>query len=218
MAIKKKKSTARPKPKAKPKLQAKAKAKPVAKATPKAKPKAKPAPMRTPKPMSEAEMMAQRQAAMTPSAGHARLMPMVGTWRAKTTFTMAPGAPPQIHGGTSVHRLVLGGRYLEQIYKGMAMGMPFEGIGYTGYDNVQKRYVGTWMDTMGTGLMTSASVGTPTDERIDCVAEAVEPSGQKRIFETIVRIHNHGRHSYEMWTMGPTGKKHRTMIVEYERA
>lgn len=199
-----KKKAVRPQAKAKPKVQPKA--------------KAKPAPKPRAKAMSEAEMMAQWQAAMSPSAGHARLMPMVGTWRAKTTFTMAPGAPEQVHGGTSVHRMVLGGRYLEQIYKGMAMGMPFEGIGYTGYDNVQKRYVGTWMDTMGTGLMNSVSVGKPTDERIDCVAEAIEPSGEKRTFETIVRIQNHGRHSYEMWTTGPTGKKHRTMIVEYERA
>ncbi len=202
MAVKKK--AARPKATTKPKVKAKTKAKATTKPTPKA--------------MSEAAMMAQWQAAMSPSAGHARLMPMVGTWRATTTLTMAPGAPPQVHGGTSVHRLVLGGRYLEQIYKGMAMGMPFEGIGYTGYDNVQKRYVGTWMDTFGTGLMTSLGVGNPTDERIDCVAEAIEPSGQKRVFETIVRIQNHGRHSYEMWTKGPTGKKHRTMIVEYERA
>jgi hypothetical protein len=208
MAVKKKAS--RPKAKATPKTAAKPK--------PKAKPAAKAAPKRAPKAMSEAEMMAQWQAAATPSAGHARLMPMVGTWKATTTFTMSPDQPPQVHGGTSVHRLVLGGRYLEQIYKGTAMGMPFEGIGYTGYDNVQKRYVGIWLDTFGTGLMTSAGKGNPTDERIDCVAEAIEPSGQKRVFETIVRIRNHGAHSYEMWTNGPNGKKYRTMIVEYERA
>ena len=131
---------------------------------------------------------------------------------------MAPGAPDEVSKATSVHRMVLGGRYLEQVYKGTSMGMPFEGIGYTGYDNVQQRYVGTWMDTFGTGVMTFLGVAKPTDERIDTVAEGIEPSGQKRIFENIVRIHNHGRHSYEMWTTGPTGKKHRTMIVEYERA
>jgi len=210
MAVKKK--AARPKARTKPKVQTKTKAKTATKPKPKA------TANRAPKAMSEEAMMAQWQAAMSPSAGHARLMPMVGTWRTTTTFTMAPGAPPQVHGGTAVHRLVLGGRYLEQIYKGMAMGMPFEGIGYTGYDNVQKRYVGTWMDTFGTGLMNSVGVGNPTDERIDCVAEAIEPSGQKRVFETIVRIRNHGHHSYEMWTKGPTGKKHRTMIVEYDRA
>ena len=188
-------------------------------ARPKSKPRAgsDPAGKRRPAAMSEEAMMAQWQAAMTPGAGHARLMPMVGTWRATTTFTMAPGAAPQVHGGTSIHRFVLGGRYLEQIYKGMAMGMPFEGIGYTGYDNVQKRYVGTWMDTFGTGLMSSIGVGRPTDEKIEFVSEAIEPSGKKKIFDSIIRIRDHSRHSYEMWTKGPTGKSYRVMIVEYQR-
>ena len=203
---------------ARPKAKAKAKARPKAKTQPKPKTKAKPAKKSAPQAMSEEAMMAQWQAAMTPSAGHARLMSMVGTWRATTTFTMAPGDAPQVHGGTSVHRLVLGGRYLEQVYKGTAMGMPFEGIGYTGYDNVQKRYVGSWMDTMGTGVMHSLGVGRPTDERIDFASEAIEPSGKKREFESIIRIRDHEHHSYEMWTTDPGGKKFRTMIVEYERA
>ena len=168
--------------------------------------------------MSEQETMAQWQAAMTPSAGHALLMPMVGSWRATTTFTMAPGAPPQVSEGTSVHRLVLGGRYLEQVYKGTSMGMPFEGIGFTGYDNVQQRYVGTWMDTMGTGVMHSTGVGRPTDERIDFVCEAIEPSGQKKVFDASVRVRGHANHSYEMWTKGADGKRYRVMLVEYERA
>lgn len=202
MAVKKKKATP---PKAKPKAKTMVK------------PKAKAAATRAPKAMSEEAMMAQWKAASTPSAAHARLTPMVGTWRAKTTFTMAPGGPSEVHGGTSVHRFVLGGRYLEQVYKGLSMGMPFEGIGYTGYDNVQKKYVGTWMDTFGTGLMSSVGVGNPTDERIDAVAEAIEPSGNKKTFETIIRIRDHGHHSYEMWTKGPDGKKYRVMLVEYER-
>ncbi len=214
MAVKKKpakaKSSAKPKPK--PKLKPSPK--------PSAKPSAKPAAAKkTPaKAPSREEMMAQWQAAAAPSAGHARLMPMVGTWRAKTTFTMNPGDAPQTHDGSSVNRLVLGGRYLEQHYKGTSMGMPFEGIGYTGYDNVQKRYVGTWMDTFGTGLMTSAGVGTPTDQTIEFVCEAVEPSGQKKVFDATVRILDREHHTYEMWTKGPDGKKYRVMIIEYERA
>jgi hypothetical protein len=211
MAAKKKAARPKAKSKAKPKAAPKAAAKPKAKAKPKSA-------ERRPKAMSEQEMMAQWQAAMTPSAGHARLMPMVGTWRATTTFTMAPGAPAQVSTGTSVHRLVLGGRHLEQNYKGTSMGMPFEGMGFTGYDNVQKRYVGTWMDTFGTGVMNSVSVGRPTDERIDFVCEAIEPSGQKKVFDAIIRVRDHAHHSYEMWTKGPDGKSYRVMLVEYERA
>jgi hypothetical protein len=209
MAVKKKKA-ARPK--------AKAVSKPKAKPKPKAKAKVTAAPKRKSAAPSEEEMMAQWQAAMTPAEGHARLMSMVGTWKAKTTFTMAPGGPTQTHEGSSVHRLVLGGRYLEQIYKGMAMGMPFEGIGYTGYDNAQKRYVGTWMDTFGTGLMNSVGVGRPTDEKMEFTAEAIEPSGKKKVFDAIVRVQNHEHHSYEMWSKGPNGKSYRVMLVEYERA
>jgi hypothetical protein len=203
-----KKKAARPKPKA------------VAKAKPKPKAQAKPKTAAKPRqsPMSQEAMMALWQAAATPGPGHARLMPMVGTWRTTTTFTMAPGAPPQVSGGTSVHRFVLGSRYLEQIYKGTAMSMPFEGIGFTGYDNVQKRYVGAWMDTFGTGLMTSVGVGSPKDDRIDMLAEAFEPSGKKKVFDTIIRIRDHAHHSYEMWTKDDNGKKYRAMIVEYERA
>ena len=161
--------------------------------------------------------MALWQKSMTPSASHARLTPMVGTWKAKTTFVMEPGAPPQVSDGTSVHRLVLGGRFLEQVYKGTSMGMPFEGIGFTGYDNVRQRYVGAWMDSFGTGVMTSVGVGKPTDERIDSVAEAIDPTGNKIVFDTMFRIKNHEHHSFEMWTKSPDGKKYRVMLIEYER-
>jgi hypothetical protein len=207
MAVKKK--AARPKAKTKPKAAPKAKAKVAAKAA---------APKRKPAATSEEAMMAQWQQVMTPSAGHARLMPMVGSWKATTTITMAPGAPEEVSTGTSVHRLVLGGRFIEQTYKGTTMGMPFEGIGYTGYDNAQQRYVGTWMDTFGTGVMRALGVGRPTDEKIDFVAETIEPSGNKRVFDTTIRIRHHGHHSYEMWTKGPNGKPYRMMLIEYERA
>ena len=33
------------------------------------------------------------------------------------------------------------------------MGMPFEGMSTTAYDNVSKEYVSTWIDNMGSGIM-----------------------------------------------------------------
>ena len=32
------------------------------------------------------------------------------------------------------------------------MGQPFSGVGIDGYDNLRKKYVTTWIDTMGTGI------------------------------------------------------------------
>ncbi len=163
-------------------------------------------------------MMAAWQKAMTPSDGHRRLEPMVGTFKAKTTLVMSPGAPPAVSDGTSVHRWALGGRYVEQRYTGTSMGMPFEGLGYTGYDNIQKKYVGTWMDSFGTGVMSSVSVGKPKPDAIDFEAESFCPTGEKMKFTAKLQIQDRNRHSYEMWTKAPNGRRYRMMIVEYTRA
>lgn len=185
--------------------------------------KAKPATKSTkkkaaPKPIDQEAMMAAWQKAMSPSEGHRRLEPLVGVWRTRTTFVMDPGAAPSVSEGSSEHRWVLGGRYLEQVYKGASMGMPFEGIGYTGYDNTQGKYVGTWMDSFGTGLMNSVGTGRPKDGALDFHAESRDPSGKVVGFECNLRIQDHDHNTYEMWTKAPNGRLYRVMLVEYTRS
>src|SRR5262245_14117777 len=154
---------------------------------------------------------------MTPGPGHARFEPMVGTWIAKTTMVMGPGAPAAVSEGVSDQRLILGGRYLEQHYRGSAMGMPFEGRGYTAYDNARKRYVGTWMDSFGTGMMHSSGKGKPSDKRIDFEAESHDPSGKKMKIDCNHKLQDRDNHTSEEWTKRPGGKRFRTMLIEYSR-
>jgi hypothetical protein len=172
---------------------------------------------KAPREIDQAAMMAAWQKAMTPSEGHKRLEPMVGSWATKTTFTMCPGEPADVSTGRSEHRWVLGGRYLEQRYTGTSMGMPFEGLGFTGYDNIQRKYVGTWMDSFGTGFMNSVGVGRAKGDSLQFDAEAVDPSGQTVRFRCKLQIQDRNRHNYEMWTHAPNGKLYRMMRVEYSR-
>lgn len=171
-----------------------------------------------PKPVDQEAMMAAWQKSMTPAEGHRRLEPMIGSFKARNTFTMAPGAPPDVSEAVSEHRWVLGGRFVEQVYTGTSMGMPFEGIGYTGYDNVQRKYVGMWMDNFGTGMMTSEGVGRPRDNAMDFLAESRDPVGRPIRFECKVRVQDHDHHTYEMWTKAPNGKRFLMMKIEYTRA
>jgi hypothetical protein len=90
---------------------------------------------------------------MTPGEIHKSMAAMDGTWNTETTFWMAEGAPPQTSKGTCENKMILGGRYQHSEFKGDMMGMPFEGIGCTGYDNSKKLYSSTWIDNMGTGIM-----------------------------------------------------------------
>lgn len=180
--------------------------------------KAKRAVRKAAPPMDHEAMMAAWQAAMTPSKGHAALEIFAGSWRTRTTFTMAPGAPPDVSEGTSENSWVLGGRYLRQVFKGSSMGMPFEGLGYTAYDNVQKQYLGFWMDTFGTGFMTSVGVGKPKDGVFKSVAEGFEPSGHVLRFDCVLRVKDRNHHTYEMWTKAPGGRRYCSMRIEYTRA
>ena len=168
--------------------------------------------------MDQEAMMAAFQKAMTPGDGHERLKPFAGSWRTRTTMIMAPGADPEVTEGTSENDWVLGGRYLQQKYHGTAMGMPFEGLGYTGYDNVRGKYVGTWMDTFGTGLMNSIGVGRPTATQMDSEAEVYEPTGKRGVFVCKVKLQDNDHHTFEMWRKAPNGKKFRMMVIEYSRA
>ena len=49
-------------------------------------------------------------------------------------------------------KMLLDGRFLQQEFTGEMMGQPFSGVGINAYDNLRKRYVTTWIDTMGTGI------------------------------------------------------------------
>jgi hypothetical protein len=91
----------------------------------------------------------------TPGDPQKKLEDLAGTWDTETKVWMqGPGSEPNVTKGSSVNSWVLGGRFLRQEYKGEMMGQPFEGIGYTGYDNYNKRYVSFWIDNSTTQMST----------------------------------------------------------------
>ena len=131
---------------------------------------------------------------------------------------MGPGEPPQVSEGSSEHRLVLGGRFLEQVYKGTSMGMPFEGIGYTGYDNYKGKFVGTWMDNMGTMIMTSIGTYSPMNKTFNFTARMDDVVKGKEIeMRDVIRIIDRDNSIAEMFCPGPDGKEFKTMELIYKR-
>ncbi|HXG58605.1 MAG TPA: DUF1579 domain-containing protein [Thermoanaerobaculia bacterium] len=163
-------------------------------------------------------MMAAWLKAATPGAAHKALEPFVGTWEAKATFWALPGADPVTSSGTAEAKWVLDGRFVEQRFSGSFQGMPFTGIGYTGYDNIKKQYVGMWMDSMGTGVM--ISTGKASGEK-SFEFEAVYPdamTGRDMLMKETVRIIDSDRHVFEMWSPAPDGKgMFKSMEIVYTR-
>jgi hypothetical protein len=173
----------------------------------------------------EPKMSAEQQQAMEawmkyamPGPNHKLLEPFVGSWNATTTWWEAPGTPPSVSKGTSENVWVLGGRFVHQTVTAEMMGQPFSGIGYTGYDNFQKRFVGTWMDSMGTMVMISSGSADASGKVLTFTAEMDDVvSGKRMTLREVIRIVDNNKHVFEMWGPDKSGKEFRTMEIVYTR-
>lgn len=165
----------------------------------------------------EMKMMEAYQKAGTPGDAHKALDAMTGTWNTVIRFYQAPGAPPEESTGISENRWILGGRYLEQRFKGSAMGQPFEGIGYTGYDNLRKQYVGTWMDSMSTAVMYTTGTATAPGKWKFAGTMDDPMTGKAQPLEELITVDGPDKHTFVMMSPGPDGKMFRSMEIVYTR-
>ncbi len=167
-------------------------------------------------PMDEKAAMEMMQKAATPGDAHKKLEPVVGTFEAKVKMWMDPSKPPEESTGTSENTWVLGNRFVQMKYEGTMMGQPFSGMGFQGYDNVSKKYVGSWMDTMSTGMMTST--GTMTGNVMKATDTMSDPMSGKAMKTTSqVTVADNDHHTMEMWGPGPDGKNYKMMEITYTR-
>jgi hypothetical protein len=168
--------------------------------------------------MSQDDMMKAWVAFATPGAPHKALEMTVGSWDVKTKMWMAPGAPPQETSGTSENKMILGGRYLEQRYEGTMMGQPFSGIGVTGFDNYKKKFVSTWVDSMGTGIMSMAGTADETGKVITSWGTMDDPAEKRTMkAKTVVTIVDADHHTYESWHALADGKMTKDLEITYTR-
>lgn len=104
-------------------------------------------------PEKMAEMMKKWMEASKPGEFHARLGRFIGRWDTETTvYGMGPA--PMKSKGEAETRWLFEGRWLVTESKGSMMGMPLQGFGIQGYDNFRKQYVGMWVDSLGTAMLT----------------------------------------------------------------
>src|SRR5438093_365602 len=112
----------------------------------------------------ESEMMAMMTEMAKLGENHKLLGHGVGTWAYTVKMWMNPSAAPSESSGSAVVKPIMDGRYLVSDHIGK-MQMPgpdgkmtdleFKGMAIEGYDNAKKKFVSSWVDNMGTGIMNS---------------------------------------------------------------
>lgn len=165
----------------------------------------------------QAAMEAWAKAA-TPGDAHKKLAPMVGSFTATVRSWMVPGAPPMESTGTSENKWILDGRWVEQQFHGSFMGMPFDGVGMTGYNNIRKEYTGTWVDNMSTSMMTSRGTADANGKSWKFAVNSDNAmTGKSEMIDETIVVTDEDHHNFEMWGPGPDGKKFKMMEISYTR-
>jgi hypothetical protein len=174
---------------------------------------------------SEAEMMKQMMELSKLNENHKLLASLAGTWSYNIQMWMAPGAPPSKSSGTSVTKSIMDGRYFVTDVTGhMKMPGPdgkmkevtFKGMGMDGYDNVKKKFVGSWGDNFGTGIIISEGDYDPATKTFTYTAEEEPMPGMKTRVREVVKIVDKDHHTFE-WYEDRGGQEAKTMEINYTR-
>jgi len=168
----------------------------------------------------EQEMMKKWMQVSTPGDAQKKLEDLVGTWDVEMSiWSKGPDAPPSVTHGSAVNTWVLGGRFVRQEYKGEMMGMPFEGIGYTGYDNYNKKYVSFWIDNSTTQTTTMSGLADRSGRTFTLYGTMDEwLTGENgKTVKYVTRIVNRDKNIFEAYDLGIEGPNQRMMEAVYTR-
>lgn len=168
-------------------------------------------------PPDEKAAMEAMTKASTPGDAHKKLDALAGKFTVKSKMWMDPSKPPEESSGAAERKWIMGNRYLQESYQGTFMGQPFEGMGIQGYDNVTKKYFGSWIDS-GSTSMTLAR-GTMSGNAIQYKGMMSDPMAGKEVpYSMKMVIKDNDNHMLEMWGPGPGGKEMKWMELSYTRA
>lgn len=154
---------------------------------------------------------------MTPGKEHQLLAKSDGEWTEEITMWMEPGSEPSKSNGTVESKMILEGRYQHMTHKGTFNGMPFEGIGITGYDNAKKVFFNSWIDNMGTGMMYSEGKWKDAGKSIEYKGKSIDPvSGLELTLRQLIKIIDDNNQTIEMFTT-VKGKEYKSMEIKLTR-
>lgn len=146
-----------------------------------------------------------------PTDEHDLLAKRVGKWKYMVEMPNMPSSP-----GEANYNMEMGGRYLIGKYTGDFEGQVFEGLGITGYDRFQNKYVSIWLDSMSTAVFSTK--GTAEGSTISYRGNMPDMfTGESKKTKSVERIIDEDNWEMVMFEANTEGKMEETMKITYER-
>lgn len=161
---------------------------------------------------------AQDAASPKPGKEHELLKQFEGEWDCTAKFMMEPGKDPAVWKSKESGRIIAGGLFLVFDVEGDMLGQKFTGHGTMGYDVHKKKFTGTWIDSMATGVYL---VEATADEKGKVFTEWMEGSdpqtGKAMKMKMVHEVKDMNRRVLRFFMDGPDGKEIETGSIEYKR-
>ena len=173
------------------------------------------------------KMMEQMMEMSKLNENHKLLSSCDGTWDYVVKMWMDgdTSKKPQESKGTAVRKSILDGRFVEMNVTGK-MQMPgpdgkpkemtFKGHAMEGYDNVKKKFIGTWMDNMGTSIMMSEGTYDPATKSFTYTSEMEPLAGMKTQVREVLKLTDN-KHMMLEWYENQGGQEKKTMEINYTK-
>jgi len=167
--------------------------------------------------MDPQEMMETYKKLGTPGEPHKQLANLAGSWTVKTKEWMEPNKPPTESTGTAEFKPLFDGRFVQQEYTSQMHGQPYSGLGTHGYDNLTKKYVTSWIDSMGTGIFAMDGTASPDGKTITLKGSHPEPGGGVMKHRALWKFPDANTQTFEMYGTHGNQKEMKVMEITYIR-
>jgi hypothetical protein len=165
---------------------------------------------------SQEEMKAYTEY-MTPGPIQEMMAKSAGSWTAAVSMWPKEGVPPMTSTMETTNEMILGGRYLKGTNKGAMYGMPFEGIGITGYDNAKQIFNNVWIDNMGTGIIFLEGNWDAATNSINFSGKSTDPLTKKDTpIREVLKFVDDNHQVFEMY-ITINGKEFKYLEIKYLR-
>jgi hypothetical protein len=148
-----------------------------------------------------------------PGPEHEMLAELAGTWDGK--MKTGDGMPESK--GTMTYTVECGGMWLASSFEGDFGGMMFQGRGLDGYDPQTKKFVGVWVDSMGTRPMQFEGDYDADSKTMTMHATGPGPGGQPAKWKSVTVKKDADHHTFQMFLTPEGGEEMLMLSIEYTR-
>ncbi|MBL0307847.1 MAG: DUF1579 domain-containing protein [Chitinophagaceae bacterium] len=168
---------------------------------------------------AQAEMMKAWQDFATPGPEHTWMNNHAGTWVCDSVAQwMDPAQPPTYSKATDVVTVAMNGLYQMSDFSSNMMGMEMKGHGMMGFDKMKKKFVLSWIDNLGSGIVRMEGSYDEATKTLNMSGKQSDPGLKKETdMRQVLTFHNDDSYTMAMYGTGHDGKEAKFMEGTFKR-